>query len=94
MQAEPRLTRGYVECYNASEELLKHLRIPKRGGKECNVVCMISAYNIDPKQAIFYLELGEQMREKQLEQSMLDMGGNSANYCLLFCRCCWTAIGV
>ena len=35
---------------------------------------MFSAYNLNTKEANIYLELGEQMRERQLEQSMLDMG--------------------
>ena len=49
---------------------MKNLKIPKSGGGEYEIRCMISAYNAESKEARCYVELAEKVREKKLTSCM------------------------
>ena len=78
LQGDTKLSRCHVICYSAEYNLLQNLQIPKSGGGEYEIRCMISAYNAESKEARFYLELVEKVREKKLEDSMTAMGAKLA----------------
>ena len=78
LQSDTRLSRCHVICYSAGYNLLQNLKIPKSGGGEYEIRCMISAYNAESKEARCYLELVEKVREKKLEDSMIAMGAKLA----------------
>jgi len=78
LQGDTKLSRCHVICYSAEYNLLQNLQIPKSGGGEYEIRCMISAYNAESKEARCYLELVEKVREKKLEDSMTAMGAKLA----------------
>ena len=78
LQGDTKLSRCHVICYNAEYNFLQKLQIPKSGGSEYEIRCMISAYNAESKEARCYLELVEKVREKKLVDCMAAMGAKLA----------------
>jgi len=78
LQCDTRLSRCHVICYSAGYDLLRNLQIPKSGGGEYKIRCMISAYNAESKEARCYVEVTEKIRQKKLEDSMTAMGAKLA----------------
>ena len=78
LQCDTKLSRCYIVCYSAEYNLLQNLKIPKSGGGEYEIRCMISAYNAESSEARCYLELTEQVREKKLVDRMTAMGAKLA----------------
>ena len=78
MQCDTKLSRCHVVCYSAGYDLLQNLQIPKSGGGEYKIRCMISAYNAESTEARCYMEFVEKVRQKKLEDCMTTMGAKLA----------------